>query len=146
MTRTKVYSAHVADELLARLAGGECLAEICRDDRMPAVRTVSHWKDADPAFKAGFARAREDGFDAIAARTRMTARGRGADAGGDSAGDVQRDKLIIETDLKLLARWDPKRYGDRLALAGDADSPLTVMVGDARAKLAKRLGVDPDAL
>jgi hypothetical protein len=34
-----------------------------------------------------------------------------AEEGGDSSGDVQRDKLIVETDLKLLAKWNP-RYRD----------------------------------
>jgi hypothetical protein len=35
-------------------------------------------------------------------------------------------KLQIETRLKLLAKWNPKKYGDRQILAGDADNPLTV--------------------
>ena len=36
-------------------------------------------------------------------------------------------KLQIETRLKLLAKWDPKRYGERTTLAGDPDNPLTVI-------------------
>jgi hypothetical protein len=59
----------------------------------------------------------------IAARTRETARGF-----GDSSGDVQRDKLIIETDLKLLAKWDPKRYGDRLDLGNADGQPFQINV------------------
>ena len=61
-------------------------------------------------------------------RTRATARAKTADDGGDSSGDVQRDKLIIETDLKLLAKWDPKRYGDLLKLAGsDGTGPVPTL-------------------
>lgn len=75
---------------------------------MPAYRTVYDWSDADEAFAANIARARVDGFDAIACRTREIARGR-----GESTSDTVRDKLIIDTDLKLLAKWDPKRYGER---------------------------------
>jgi hypothetical protein len=37
---------------------------------------------------------------------------------------VQRSKLRIETRLKLLAKWNPKRYGDKMTLAGDPDAPL----------------------
>lgn len=37
-------------------------------------------------------------------------------------------KLQIETRQKLLSKWYPKKYGDKLALAGDNDSPLTVVV------------------
>jgi hypothetical protein len=35
-------------------------------------------------------------------------------------------KLQIETRLKLLAKWNPKKYGERLTHAGDADNPVAV--------------------
>jgi hypothetical protein len=54
----------------------------------------------------------------------MTARGKDAQDGGDSSGDVQRDKLIVDTDLKLLAKWDPRRYGERQLVGSDPDNPL----------------------
>jgi hypothetical protein len=37
-------------------------------------------------------------------------------------------KLQIETRLKLLAVWDPKRYGNKLELAGDPNNPLKMEV------------------
>ena len=37
-------------------------------------------------------------------------------------------KLQIETRLKLLAKFNPKKYGDRAILAGDADNPLQVNI------------------
>jgi hypothetical protein len=38
---------------------------------------------------------------------------------------VQRSKLRIETRLKLLAKWSPKRYGDKQthSSGGDPDAP-----------------------
>jgi hypothetical protein len=144
-SQNKFTQAH-ADEICARLSQGEPLAQICRDEHMPAARTVRDWKARMPEFKAAVDDARDEGYDAIAYRLRATARGHAADKGGDSTDDVQRDKLIIHTDLQLLAKWDPRRYGDKLTLAGDAENPLALAIGDARAKLAKRLGVDPDSL
>lgn len=90
---------------------------------MPSTRTIRDWQEGKvesvPAtISADIARAREIGYDAIANRARETARGK-----GDSTKDVQRDKLIIETDLKLLSKWS-KRYNDRITVAGDADNPL----------------------
>jgi hypothetical protein len=35
-------------------------------------------------------------------------------------------KLQIETRLKLLAKFNPKKYGDRIALAGDPASPIKI--------------------
>lgn len=108
------YTQALADEIVRRLSEGEPLAWICRDEYMPASRTVSDWRATRPAFDADFLAARDAGFDAIAARLRSTARGKRSDDGGDSTGDVQRDKLIIDTDLKLLSKWDPRRYGDKV--------------------------------
>jgi hypothetical protein len=35
-------------------------------------------------------------------------------------------KLQIETRLKLLAVWDPKRYGNKVQLGGDGGAPIKV--------------------
>jgi hypothetical protein len=87
---------------------------------MPAVRTVSHWKEASEAFKADFAGAREEGYDQIAADCLAIADETTFDTivgeNGDRANTewISRSKLRIETRLKLLAKWDPKRYGDKI--------------------------------
>ncbi len=121
--RPSTYSEDIAQEICERLSKGEPLAVICRDEGMPCPNTVRSWaKEREPLAEA-IARAREDGFDEIAARVRETARGL-----GESTDDVQRDKLIIETDLKLLAKWDPKRYGDRLDLGNADGSPFQINV------------------
>ena len=109
--RVSTYSEEVARRICERIEQGETLTSICRDEDMPATRTVSDWQKQHASFAADFTRARDIGHDAIAARLRETARGR-----GETTGDIQRDKLIIETDLKLLAKWDPKRYGDKLEI------------------------------
>lgn len=123
--KPSTYTTEVGDEICRRLAEGEPLAQICRDEHMPAVRTVSDWRANHEDFALKFQDARDDGYDAIAARARQTARGKGEDDGGDSTSDVQRDRLIIDTDLKLLAKWCRARYGDHVTLAGDPDAPLS---------------------
>ena len=32
--------------------------------------------------------------------------------------------MRAEIKLKLLAKWNPKKYGDRTVIAGDKDNPL----------------------
>lgn len=113
MGRPSTYSPEVVEAICERLSAGEPLAAICRDEGMPAARTVYDWMEARPEVSTAFARAREEGEDAITIRARQTARGKGTDQGGDSTGDVQRDKLIIDLDLKLLAKWNPKKWGDK---------------------------------
>jgi hypothetical protein len=116
--RPSDYTEELADEIVARLAEGEPLAVICRDEHMPCDDTVRNWARADEALSRDIARARVAGFDKIAWRSRLTLRGKTEEEGGESTGDVQRDKAIAEHDLKLLAKWDPKRYADRHVMVG----------------------------
>lgn len=135
------YTVEIAREICRRLAEGVPLREICRQDGMPEWRTIYDWMVKDDAavaagggagLSASIARAREIGYDAIAEDCLRIA----DDAANDwmetehgprlNAEHVQRSKLRIETRLKLLAKWNPKKYGERVAVAGDADSPLKV--------------------
>jgi hypothetical protein len=137
MGRTTTFTQETADEICKRLEKGEPLAWICRDEHMPAVRTVSDWKKSDELFAANFARAREAGFDAIAADCLEIADDGTNDymtiTKGDASYNVEdkevtsRSKLRVETRLKLLAKWYPKKYGDKLELDGKVETtpPIT---------------------
>lgn len=147
--RPSKFTEKIAASICARLAKGEPLAVICRDEDMPAYRTVSDWKAAHPAFSADFARARDEGFDAIAAECLVIADDGSRDVrivGGEESERevcntefVQRAKLRIETRLKLLAKWDPRRYGDKLALTGGSEDDAPI-----RVRRIERVVVDPE--
>lgn len=89
---------------------------------MPTWRAVYDWM-ADEAFAARIARARDLGYDAIAQSTVEI-----ADTPSDHKEDVQHRKLQIWTRLQLLAKWDPKRYGDRQRLehTGAEGGPIVI--------------------
>ena len=112
-------SPEIEKRVIRGLSRGVPLAVLCRGEGMPSNRAVRYWQEQDAEFASAIARARDAGWDVIAHRTRRIARGK-----GESTGDVQRDKLIIDTDLKLLAKWDPKRYGDKTLIGSDPDNPL----------------------
>ncbi|MBK1815099.1 hypothetical protein JIN84_05720 [Luteolibacter yonseiensis] len=114
----------VRDGICERIAEGRSLAAVCREEGMPCTRTVHLWREEDAGFAARFARAREDGFEAIAHRLREIARGR-----GESSGDLPRDKLIIDTDLKLLSKWAPRLYGDKVDVSANHAGEIRIVVG-----------------
>lgn len=120
MTRASTFTQEIADEICERLSEGEPLRQICRDERMPAWRTVYAWKTGDADFNARIAGAREAGYDAIAHECLEIADETGFDTLSTEHGDransewISRSKLRVETRLKLLAKWDPKRYGDKV--------------------------------
>jgi hypothetical protein len=151
--RPSLYTPELVDAICERLATGEPLACICRDEGMPHRSTVDDWANEDSDrgrdVSRRIARAREDGHDAIAREaleiaddSRNDYIDRLADEGDERAQEVrlngehvQRSRLRVDTRLKLLAKWDPKRYGDKVQHA-DADggklperSPIIVIGG-----------------
>ena len=100
------YSPKIAAEICEHISNGGTLAEKCRELEI-GYTTVFDWEKKHPEFAESIAHARKIGYEVIAERTRETARGR-----GESTNDVQRDKLIIEQDMKLLAKWSP-RYAEK---------------------------------
>ena len=126
MGRPSLKSKAVIEAICERLAKGEPLAAICRDDGMPADRTVRDWVEQDAEVSAAIARAREAGEDWLAAEcleiaddSRNDWMERAAEDGDSKAlqfnGEhVQRSRLRIDTRLKLLAKWNPKKWGDKV--------------------------------
>jgi len=133
MAKRKFDRDSIVPAICARLATGEPHTVILRDLGLK-VRTVNDWRKADPDIAAQFDEARELGYDAIAAECLEIADDGSRDymttADGREVPDhdhISRSKLRIETRLKLLAKWDPRRYGDVLKLSGDPENPLTGM-------------------
>ena len=126
MGRKSTFTPKVGAEIVARLSKGEPLTVICRDEGMPCDDTVRAWADADPAFARDIARAREVGFDTIALDALAIS--------DDRSDDPASRRVRVETRLKLLAKWDPKRYGDKVQIGGDGSGvPIMVATGVPRA-------------
>lgn len=134
MGRPSLYTPELLTVICDRLSTGEPMTHICADEGMPEPRTVRQWQADDPAIDAAIGRAREAGEYAMAEDCLRIA----DDASGDfrmgekstlaDTDHIQRSKLRIDTRLKLLAKFNPKRWGDKLELAGNAEQPLQVVI------------------
>ena len=140
------YTEEIADQICDLVSNGVNLRSVCRMDGMPAWRTVYDWVVARPDFAARLARARELGYDALAEEaleiSNTPVMGQKQVMGDKSTYTTVEDmlghrKLQIETRLKLLACWDPKKYGNKVQLGGDADNPIKV---EAEVQAEKLLG------
>lgn len=127
-------------DICARLSEGEPLAVICRDLDIPR-RTVNQWRQDDEEIAAQFDVARDLGYDAIAHECLSIADDGSRDymtlADGREVPDhdhISRSKLRIDTRLKLLAKWDPRRYGEKLQqeISGKDGAPLAISVVERR--------------
>lgn len=115
-------SPEIRERIITGISEGIPLAVICREDGMPSVTSVWNWEQEDEQLSESIARARLIGFDAIAAEALRIADtpviGEEITDSEDGRTVKRADmlghrKLQVETRLKLLAKWDPKRYGDR---------------------------------
>lgn len=121
--RPSSYTPELATLILGRLETGEALAEICRDDGMPPESTVRNWVTYHADFAASYARARDIGLDCEADQLRTIA---DAPFTGE-AGELERRRQQIDVRKWRLGKMAPKRYGDRVALTGDADNPIRTL-------------------
>jgi type III secretion system FlhB-like substrate exporter len=141
--RPSKYTPELVAEICERISTGEPLRQICRDEHMPHWTQVYEWLSRDEGLSLRVTRAREAGYDALAEEAleiadtpRLGAKkvfSSGADEGEDSTTVTEEDmlghrKLQIETRLKLLACWNPAKYGNKVALGGDPKNPLKVEI------------------
>lgn len=124
------FNQEIADAVCERLASGESLNAICKDEGYPAESTVRSWalQDID-GFAAKYARAREVQAHFLAEQiitisdtpqegveTTVKADGTSETKHGDMLG---HRKLQVDARKWYLSKVLPKVYGDKLELGGE---------------------------
>lgn len=130
----------IANEICDWISSGRTLRDYCRQEGKPHFNTVYDWIDKDSDFAMRFARARDRGEEVISQEClaiaddgtndymeTVTDAGLAYRLNGEH---VQRSKLRIETRLKLLARWNPKKWGEKVDVnhGGQAENPFSVLL------------------
>lgn len=125
--RPSLYTEELGEKICARLADGESLNSICKDDGMPSERTVRTWAlDKNHPFSPKYAQAREIGYLKMADEL--------LDIADDGTNDwmvreredgsstelvnhehIQRSKLRVDTRKWLLSKMLPKVFGDKVS-------------------------------
>jgi hypothetical protein len=139
------FSEEVWATILNRIAEGESLRTICADEDMPSRVSVYRWLEADEALRDQYARAREEQADTLFdeileiaddGRNDWMERNGEEDRGWRENGEaLGRARLRIDARKWMAGKLRPKKYGERLALAGDGDAPLTVVIAPSDADL-----------
>lgn len=149
MGRPTLFAPEVAAAICERIASGESLRSVCRDEAMPAESTVRAWAVDDVQnFSAQYARAREHQAHSIAdemleiaddgSNDWMVRTGKDGAAGYELNGEhVQRSRARLDTRKWLLSKMLPKVYGDKVTQEhqGPNGSPVAfVLYGEREAK------------
>ena len=144
--RPTKYTPEIARVICEQLSDGIPLRQICRENAgFPAWRTVYDWMWKDAELATAIAHARDIGYDALAEECLYIADNlhmgkkkvftSGANDDEDSVTVTEEDmlghrKLQIETRLKLLAKFNPKKYGEYRAV----EEKIDPMIIDAEVK------------
>ena len=130
----------ILDEVCDWVACGQTIRDYCRQDGKPGYVTVYQHLAKDEEASERIVRARARGCEAIAEEV--------LDIADDSSGDVltvldangnaqercdtefvQRSKLRVEARMRLLAKWNSGRYGDRQQVEHSGGVRLDVVTG-----------------
>lgn len=137
----KPATQELKDDLVEWISSGETLRDWCRKNSFSS-STVYGWINADTDLSERIARAREAGEEIIAQECMEIADNSTNDwmeqnADGDAVGwklngdHVQRSKLRIETRLKLLAKWNPRKWGDKQQVEHSGSIGIEQMIASA---------------
>jgi hypothetical protein len=131
--RTQEEKERLAQAVFEAMEGGLSAFQSCKAVGFGWTAFLETMKE-DAALANRYARAREVLIERLASETLALADQAPAmvtDERGvtryDSAA-VQHQRLQVDTRKWLLSKLAPKKYGERLELAGDADSPIAAAV------------------
>lgn len=129
---------HHQNAICEWIATGQTLRQWCRENNIH-YSTVYVWLDKDKEFFQRFTRAREIGADCIADEIIeiVDTAPEFAESWSNTGGSKHRDGAHItwlknraEQRLKLLAKWFPQKYGDKIDMnhGVQPDNPLATLM------------------
>lgn len=120
------------------------LRQILRDAGVPK-STFHDWRGKHEALEKAYQAAKQSGYDNLAQECLAIADDGTNDYTVDKDGNevldrehIQRSKVRIETRMKLLAKWFPEKYGERVAVDHGVQSNLADRLKEARERLNGR--------
>lgn len=130
MADTNDYADTLEAQMLADyVSGGMPMAQACRTLDLNLSTTYDRMTKS-AAFAEMMNKARDAGYDMIAVDCLQIA-DHVADDGDQKPNKewIARSKLRVETRLKLLAKWHPKKYGEKLEIEQKSAS-VAIPVGN----------------
>jgi hypothetical protein len=108
------FSQEIFDEICVRIASGESLRKICKDDKMPALVNVWRWLNDNEALSKQYTHAREEQAETLADEIQEICDAEmPMDAFGKiDAGAVNQARLKIDARKWIASKLKPKRFGD----------------------------------
>ena len=108
------FSQEIFDEICVRIAEGESLRKICKDEKMPSLVAVWKWLNNDEELVKQYTRAREEQAETLVDQIQEICDAEipaGIDGKIDAAA-VNQARLKIDSRKWIASKLKPKRFGD----------------------------------
>lgn len=129
--RPTTYTPELADLICERLAAGESMRSVSRDESMPCMSTLFKWLREKEDFSQQYAKAKEESADALVedmldiadnqVEQPLIVDGQPVKVDGKTVmikdgPSVQHARLRVDTRKWAASKLKPKKYGDKLDL------------------------------
>lgn len=131
--RPSDYSLELVSRICSRIADGESLKSICLAEDMPTKSSVYLWLAAHKEFSDMYTRAKEDCADTLAdeileisddGSNDWMAKNDPDNPGWQVNGEhINRSRLRVDSRKWIAAKLKPRKYGEKVAVGGDAEAP-----------------------
>ena len=139
MAYEMIEVCEIQERLVAEIQTGRSLRQVCGDEGMPDIRTVTRWLVADADFAHKYARARMAQADVLF--DRMEAVEEAVSAG---TMDSHAARVVLDSMRWRASKLAPKVYGDRLDVqVSDSRISITGALAAAQMRLADVVDVTP---
>jgi len=113
------FSQEIFDEICVRIAEGESLRKICKDDKMPSLVSVWKWLNTSEELVKQYTRAREEQAETFVDEILDIADDNKDDTYLDENGKliinqevIARSRLRVDSRKWIASKLKPKRFGD----------------------------------
>lgn len=141
---TKFDPEKIFPTIFARIASGEPLASICREEGMPSYPWVTGQIRGCAELQSRYKAALEDRADMLAWQIEQLADSPmpdGMDGAGKSAW-VQHLRVKIDTRKWVASKMAPKRYGEKLEVDGTVTVDISAAIQQARERVDRLRGLN----
>lgn len=130
------YSPEIVDIICNRIAEGQSVREIGRTAGMPAASTIFRWLAKYEDFRAKYLEAKDVFAEVLAEEILDIADNANNDwmrrlpedeqsEGWQLNGEhIARSRIRIDARKWIAGKLKPKKYGDRMTVAGDEENPI----------------------
>ena len=113
------FSQEIFDEICVRIAEGESLRKICKDEKMPSLVSVWRWLNESETLSKQYTRAREEQAETFVDEILDIADDNKDDTYLDENGKliinqevIARSRLRVDSRKWIASKLKPKRFGD----------------------------------